>query len=87
MKTIQATHTEEIAVSGIEHGKAVDLYSEFIAASDKEARLEKKLVREENKVTRLGFPPKKLQKIASKLRKASETKLAALSELSDLRTA
>jgi hypothetical protein len=86
MKTIQTQHIEDIT-SGIDSGEATDLYSEFIAASDKEARLEKKLIREENKVTRLGFPPKKLQKIASKLKKASEHKLATLSELSDLRTA
>lgn len=87
MKTIPAVY-EEVSLSPvIEDEKAKELYNDFLAASGETAKLQKKLIREESKVDRLGFTPKKVRKIADKLHEASSRKLATLAELNEMRVA
>lgn len=87
MKTIPAVHDEDLSSLPAEEEKAKELYMSFLTASGQAAKLEKKLLREESKCDRLGFPPKKIRKLAAKLQEASSRKYETLAELSELRIA
>jgi len=87
MKTIPVVH-EEASVSPIEEdGKAAALYHDFVAASVTTSKLKKKLIREESKIDRLGFPPKKIRKLAARLEEATSRKLETLAELNEMKVA